>query len=142
VKTLLFMSEGSDGAQMNYRRYVLERLLVGVGEVRQPDDERCSRSLVNRITEKDVQAFNTKRYRYTGEPICPFRYELFHGHFYAASWPKLCRCSGVRFERPTPEEYGAYLQRSPAGRPLRSIHGSSSVGGWSMRVFGQTSSPI
>ena len=52
---------GSDGAQMNYRRYVLERLLVGVGEVRQPDDERCSRILVNRITEKDVQSFNTNR---------------------------------------------------------------------------------
>src|SRR5260221_13335739 len=87
-EALLFMSEGNDGSRMNYMRYVLEPLLVSMGKVRQPDNERCSKILVIQLTDKAVQSFDTDLNRYTGEPTCTFRYELFNGHFYAPSWPK------------------------------------------------------
>jgi hypothetical protein len=89
TEALLFFSEGSDGARMNSLRYVLEPFLLAVGIVRHPNDERCTRVLVIRVTDKEIQPFNSDLYRYTGEPGCGFHIELFNGRFYAADWPKL-----------------------------------------------------
>lgn len=138
-QALLFMAEASDGARMSYARYASEPFLVGLGNVRPPDDERCSKILVIRVTDKDSQLYETDLFRYAGEPSCAFQYEFFAGHFYAVSWPKLWKWSGTGFERPTPEEYGAFAtanftQKTTSPHPWQ----SDNVDGWSMRAFGQT----
>ncbi len=137
-EALLFMGGGNSGARMSYLRYAFDPLLSAVRVVRPPDDERCTHSVVIRVTDKDVQRYETDLYQYTGEPSCGFHYDLFGGHFYAADWPKLWKWSGTRFERPTPEEYGAFA--TATFRPKNVTHPweFDNVDGWSMRALAQT----
>jgi hypothetical protein len=137
-EALLFMDENSDGARMSYVRYALEPLLVSMGDVRPPDNERCSKILVIQVTDKDLQRFDTDLYRYTGEDRgCVFKYELFWGQIYAVSWPRLWKWSGTDFERATPEEYGAYATALASGETVSQHPWEfDNVDGWSMREFG------
>jgi hypothetical protein len=134
-EAVLFMTGGSSGARMSPFRYTLEPVLESLRNVRSPDDERCSQVMVIRVTDKDVQRYETDLYHYASEPYCGFHYVLFEGQFYAVSGPSLWKWSGTSFERPTPEEYGAY----PAGGGKTvSQHPwyFDSVDGWSMRELG------
>jgi hypothetical protein len=138
-EALLFMTGGTSGAHMSYPRYLLEPLLMSMGDVRPADNESCSQTLVIRVTDKDFQRYETDLYRYADEPYCGFNYVFFGGHFYAVSWPRLLKWSGTTFERPTPEEYGAYATALSGGK-IVSQHPweFDNVDGWSMRGFGQT----
>jgi hypothetical protein len=59
-EALLFMGGGTTGARMSYLRYGLDPLLTGVGDIHPPDNERCSKVLVIRITDKDIQSVLSK----------------------------------------------------------------------------------
>lgn len=138
-EAFLFISENSYGARMNYLRYALEPLLVGMGVVHATGAESCSKTLVIRVADKKVQRYDTDLYRYAEESGCSFQFELFRGQIYAVSWPRLLKWSGTRFERTTPEEYGAYATALSGGKTV-SLHPweFDNVDGWSMRALGQT----
>ena len=124
---------------MSYPRYILEPFLVSLRIVRPPDDERCTQTLVIRVTGKSMQRYETELNRYADEAYCGFRYALFGGRIFAVSWPELWKWSGTSFERPTPEEYGAYATALDAGK-IASQHPweFDNVDGWSMRQLGST----
>jgi hypothetical protein len=137
-EALLFMSGGSEGARMSYPRYAFGPLLEALRFVRAADEQRCSEIVAIRVSDNDVQRYDTDLYRYTDGPNCDFTYRLFDGHFYAVEWPKLWRWSGASFERPTPEEYGTFA--TATFRPKSVFHPweFDDIDGWSMRAFGQT----
>jgi hypothetical protein len=138
-EALLFVAESNEGARMGYARYMLEPLVVGLGHILQPSDKRCTRFLVIRVTDKDVQRYDTDLYRYLGEQGCDFQPELFEGNFYAVSWPKLWKWSENHFERPTPQEYGAFATALFGAKNVSQHPWEfDNVDGWSMRGFGQT----
>ena len=62
-EALLFTAGGNSGARMNYVRYAADPFLLALRFVRPPDDERCSQIVVIRVTDKDVQRFETDLYR-------------------------------------------------------------------------------
>lgn len=108
-EALLFMGGGTSGARMSYPRYALEPFLVGMGDVRPPDDEACSQILVIRVTDKVVQRYDTG-------VDCVAAYDVFESHIYAVSWPKLWKWSGTRLETATPEELRAFDSAQVAAR--------------------------
>jgi hypothetical protein len=139
-EALLFMSEGSAGAKLGYLRYSLEPLLVGMAGVRQPNDERCSKIFVIRVTDKDVRVFDTDLNRYAKEPYCGFAYELFAGSVYAGylATDEMWKWSGEGFEPTTPDEVRAFHVARAAATPNLHPWEFNNVGGWSMRALGQT----
>jgi hypothetical protein len=138
-EALLFIAENNYGARMSALRYIAEPFLLSLGDVRAPDDTRCRKTLVVGITDKDVHVYDTDLYRYGGENGCQFQAERFAGNFYEVAWPKLWKWSDTRFDRPTPQEYGAYAEALFAGKTvLQHPWEFDNVNGWSMRGFGQT----
>lgn len=136
-EALLFMTGGSSGVHMSHLRYALLPVLEGVRVIGLPDDKRCLQVIVIHVTDKDVHRYETDLYRYADEPYCGFNYVRFESHFYAVSWPKLWKWSGTSFERPTPEEYGAYAGALGGEKTvLQHPWYFDSVDGWSMRQLG------
>ena len=136
-EALLFMTAASSGVHMSHFRYALLPLLEGVRVIGLPDDERCSQVIVIHVTDQDVQRYETDLYRDAGEPYCGFNYVLFGGRFFAVSWPKLWKWSGTSFERPTPDEYGAYAAALASGKTVSQYPWYfDNVDSWSMRQFG------
>jgi hypothetical protein len=138
-EALLFMGENNYGARMSTLRYIAEPFLLSLGDVRAPDDTRCGKTLVVSITDKDVRVYDTDLYRYGGENGCQFQAERFAGNIYEVAWPKLWKWSDTHFDRPTPQEYGAYAEALFAGKTVSQHPWEfDNVDGWSMRGFGQT----
>jgi len=139
-KALLFIQVSISGTRMNYLRYALEPLLVGMGHVRPPDNARCSQTFVIRVTQNDIQHYDADLYRYAEEPYCGYHFALFDGHIYAGylAEDKLWKWSGTEFELASVEElrafHGAMANDSAASRNLQ----FDNVDGWSMRTLGQT----
>jgi hypothetical protein len=141
-EALIFMQENFEGAHMSPLRYSLEPFLVSFGDVKSKENLNCARTLVIRVTNKDVKTYVTDLPMYSEENEgCIFNFELFEGQIYALSWPKMLRWSGSRFERPTAEEYGAYAtamirQKTAFFEPHPWEFDNKD--GWSMRQFGAT----
>jgi hypothetical protein len=137
-QALIWVSERSDGLHAGYIRYELDPFFTALGLVRQPSDQHCSKTVLIRITDTDVQTFDTDLYRYPEERYCDFTLQLFKGQFYAVAWPKFWKWSGNQFIRSTPQEYGAYATAAAAGElESQSSWKFDNVDGWSMRAFGQ-----
>ena len=132
-EALLFMGGGSSGAHMSYLRYAMEPLLVSMGDVRSPDDGRCSQILVIQITDNDVRRYNT-------DVDCVAAYDVFEGRIYAVQGPRIWKWSATHFEPATPEEVRAFDVGKVAATTASSPHPwqFDNVEGWSMRKFGQT----
>jgi hypothetical protein len=141
-EALILMQASSSGARMSYPRYALEPFLVSFGDVRSPDDERCSQAVVLRVTDKEVQRYDTDLYRYMEDPYCGMTTVVFEGSIYEGylAEPKLWKWSGTDFKPATPEQ----LRDFGAARVIATVASSShpwefdNIDGWSMRQFGQT----
>lgn len=137
-EALLFIAEVNDGAEMSYARYALEPLFLRFGHVRSASNQRCSRILVIRITSHGIEPYDTDLHQYAQEPYCGFHFDLFRGHIYAVSWPKLWVWSGTGFAPAGPDELrtfaAAKIAKASSEHPWR----FDDVDGWSMREFGQT----
>lgn len=139
-EALLFMEEDLSGAHMSYLRYALEPFLVSLGDVRSPDDGRCSRIVVIRITDKDVDTYETDLDRYVEDSYCGRNISIFDGRIYA-DFPgksRLFKWSGTHFEPASTEELRAFdaQRRMAAARPHPWEF--DNLDGWSMRSLGQT----
>lgn len=138
-RALVFMTEVSEGARLSYLRYAVDPLFMALGRVHPRGNLSCSRTFIIQITAKDVQTFNTELPQ-NNQPDC-FGFQLFNQDFYAAYWPKLWKWAGdATFQRPTPEQYGAYATAFlagtlPPGRSSKSPWQFDDVNGWSMRSF-------
>jgi hypothetical protein len=108
TEALLFMAGGRSGAHMSYLRYAMEPFLLSMGDVRSPDDGRCSHILVIRVTGKDVQYYDTGLYREAEQPECVSHYYLIAGQIYEGSLAKLWKWAGTHFEPTTPEETSGF----------------------------------
>jgi hypothetical protein len=129
-EALLFMGGGSDGARMSYARYALEPFLVGMGDVRPPDDSRCAQAVVIRITDKDIQRYDT-------DVGCVAAYDMFEGHIYAVYLPKLWEWVGTHFEPATVGERDFQAGRATSMPASRSHPWEfDNIDGWSMRQLG------
>jgi hypothetical protein len=139
-EALLFMIGGSDGAHMSYPRYAFDPLLQSLRFVRPPDDERCSHSVVIRVTDKDVQRYETDLYRYAEEPYCGYGFAVFEGRIYVGylAQDKLWKWSGSHFEPVASEEVRAFHASRANPKPDLHPWEFDNVDGWSMRAFGQT----
>jgi hypothetical protein len=139
-EALLFMTGGSSGAHMSYLRYAFDPLLLALRDVRPPDDERCSQTLVIRVTDKDAQRYETDLYRYSVQPYCGYGDALFEGRIYVGylAQDRLWKWSGSQFEPATPEEVRAFHSAKAAAKPDSHPWQFDDVDGWSMRDFGQT----
>ncbi len=138
-EAFLFLGENAYGARMSYSRYALEPFLVGMGVVHPTEAVTCSKIAVIRVTDKDLQNFETDLYRYTEDAGCSFKYQFFRGQIYAVSWPELWRWSGTRFETTTPEEYGAYAEALANGTTVSQRPWEfDNIDGWSMRILNET----
>jgi hypothetical protein len=135
-EALLFITEANEGAEMSYARYALEPFFVSLGLVRLPSNKRCSATLVFRVTDHEVQRYDTDLHQYASEPYCGFHFDLFQGHIYAVSWPRLWKWTGTAFEAATPEESRAFDEAGAAS--LNSPPKFDNVDSWSMRELGQT----
>lgn len=139
-EALLFMGGGSDGARMTYLRYVLEPFLSVLRVVRPPDDESCSRSVVIRVTDKEVQRYEASLYRDTKDRFCGYEFAPFEGHIYVGylAQDQLWKWSGSQFEPATPDEVRAFHAARANAKPDPHPWEFDNVDGWSMRGFGQT----
>lgn len=124
------MSGGNAGARMSYPRYLLEPLLTSFGVVRSPDNERCSHVLVIRVTNEDVQRYDT-------EVDCVAAYDLFQQHIYAVRWPRIWEWYGTHFESVNLDNATFQAGRTTAKAEV-SQHPwyFDNVDGWSMRQLG------
>lgn len=141
-EALLFMAAGSSGAHMSYPRYALEPYLSGLASVRLPNDEICSQIVVIRITDKDVQRYDTQLSRYAEEPYCgyklaPFESQIYEGYL---AKDKIWKWTENGFEPATSEELrefdAANVPQVNASRPHPWEF--DDVEGWSMRGLGLT----
>jgi hypothetical protein len=134
-EALLFMGGGNTGAHMSYPRYALDPFLVGLGDVRQRNDERCLQILVIRVTTKDVQRYDT-------DVTCVAGYYLYAGQIYALNYPSVWKWTGNRLESVTPQEnaevVAARLAAARSTNPDQHPWEFDNVDGWSMRQFGST----
>ncbi len=138
-EALLFMRRVSSGARVTPLRYALEGFLASLGSVRSPDDKTCSELLVIRVTDKDLQRYETDLNRHTKERYCGFGFDLFKGQIYAVEFPMLSKWVGTHFESSTPEEDEDFtasvsLRAKESQKPWE----FNNVDGWSMREFGAT----
>jgi hypothetical protein len=143
-EALLFMNEGSDGVRLTPLRYALEPFLVGLGDVRSPDDKRCLKLFVIRITDKGIQRYDTGLARYEEEPYCDFHHALFEGHIftgYLAQEDKIWKWSGTEFRRATLGEARGVHAAAVALMNWSHPWEFDNLGGWSMRQLGETRSP-
>src|ERR1700739_4716236 len=106
-EALLFIAERNDGLNASYARYLLDPFVVSLGHVKRPENQRCTRVFVLRITSVDVRRYDTDLAQQIGGPFCSFGIYVFRDHFYAVSWPRLWKWSATRFEPATPEELKA-----------------------------------
>jgi hypothetical protein len=131
-EALLFVEVGSSGARLSYLRYALEPFLVAMGHVRSPDNTRCSQVVVIRITDKDVQRYETGLQQNAEDAYCFQDYVLREGHIYVGypAQKRVWKWSGNQFEPATSEELGGF-------GPMKSAHGAQfdNVDGWSMREY-------
>ena len=129
-EALPFMGGGSAGARLSYPRYLLEPLLTSFGSVRSPDNESCSHVLVIRVTNEDVQRYDT-------EVDCVAAYDLFEHHIYAVQLPRTWEWNGTRFESANLDNARFQKGRATA-KPGVSQHPwyFDDVDGWSMRQLG------
>jgi hypothetical protein len=138
-QALLFVDVTSSGAHMSYARYALEPLLVSMGDVRTPDNKRCSQILVIRVTDNDVQRYDTDLYQYAEDPYCGFHFDLFAGNIYAVYLPKLWKWVGTDFEPAAVEENDFQAGRATSTAASRAHPWEfDNMDGWSMRTLGQT----
>ena len=129
-EALLFMGGGSDGARMSYPRYFSEPLLASLRFVRPLDDSRCSQAIVIRITDKDIQRYDT-------DVGCVAAYDVFEGHVYAVYLPKLWEWVGTHFEPATVGERDFQAGRATSMPASRSHPWEfDNIDGWSMRKLG------
>jgi hypothetical protein len=129
-EALLFIGGGSDGARMSYPRYFLEPLLASLRFVRPPNDSRCAQAVVIRITDKDIQRFDT-------DVGCVAAYDVFEGHVYAVYLPKLWEWVGTRFDPATVGERDFQAGRATSMPASRSHPWEfDNIDGWSMRQLG------
>jgi hypothetical protein len=141
-EVLLFMEASTSGAHMSYPRYALEPFLVGLGDVRSPNDERCSQAVVIRVTDKEVQRYETDLYRYAEVPYCGMTIVPLEGSIYEG-YPaerKLWRWSSTEFKPATSEQVRDFEETRVVATLASSSHPweFDNVDGWSMRIFGQT----
>jgi hypothetical protein len=129
-EALLFVGTTSSGVRFSYPRYAIEPVLESLGDVRIPDDKRCSQILVIRVTDKEVQRYITGLEQYAEEPYCFTHYVLFNGRIYVGylAQQKVWRWSSNQFQPATETEFRGF-------NPLKSAHGSQfdNIEGWSMR---------
>jgi hypothetical protein len=138
-QALVYMTKNVLGAHMSFLRYVAEPFFLDLGQVRMRNDIACANTVVIRITDKDVEALDPGLPTYFGHE-CEIGMRYFAGHFYAVSWPKLWVWNGTNFERPTPEEYGAYAtafaaHTLPPGADVEISGKFDNIDGWSWRSF-------
>jgi hypothetical protein len=138
-EALVYLTDDVLGAHMSLFRYAAEPFFLNLGQARTRDDLACARTVVIRITGNDLQVLDPGLPTYFRHG-CEIGMRYFSGHFYAASWPKLWVWDGTRFERPTPEQYGAYATafdaRSLPPGPDAEITGKfDNIDGWSWRSF-------
>jgi hypothetical protein len=132
-EALLFVEIPSSGARLSYVRYAVEPFLESLGDVRSPDNKQCSQVLVIRITDKNVQRFDTQLNRYAEYPYCFLHYVLFAGHIYTG-YPakgKIWKWSGTQFEPAAPQELNGFDPVKEAQRGYQ----FDDVDGWSMREY-------
>ncbi len=129
-QALLFMRGGSSGAHMSFLRYAMEPFLVSMGDVRSPDDGRCSQTLVIQITDNDVRRYDT-------DVGCVAAYDVFEGHIYAVNFPNLWEWMETNFEPVTVGERDFQAGRATSMAAARSHPWEfDNIDGWSMRQLG------
>lgn len=101
-EAFLIVGGGTDGARLSLFRYAAEPFLVSLGDVRQPDDKSCSKISVIRVTDRDIQTYDT-------DIDCDVAFDLFDGNVYAIRWPNLWKWSGTRFD-PATVDYATFQQ--------------------------------
>ncbi|HKV04443.1 MAG TPA: hypothetical protein VJO53_04965 [Candidatus Acidoferrales bacterium] len=139
-QALVFIEASTSGARVSHIRYALDPFLAGVVGVRQPDDKRCSESVVVQVTDKGIQRFDTDLYRYAEDPYCGMNFAAFEGQIYAGylAEDRLWRWSGTHFDPATAEEVRAFDAAKIGAKVDPHPWQFDNVDGWSMRAFGQT----
>lgn len=137
----MFMSEGYEGARTNYLRYMFEPLLVSMGDVREPDDKRCSEIVVIRVSDKDVHEYETNLYDHADDPYCGMHFAAFEGRIYTGylAQGKIWKWADTHFEPVASDDLRAFDAEKVAAMTASHPWQFDSVGGWSMRELGATS---
>jgi len=134
-EALILIESSTAGVRMSRLRYALEPLSSSLGQVRQPDRQRCTQMLVIRITDRNVDHYETDLYRHATVPYCgmatvPFRGQIYMGYL---AKRRVWKWTGADFAEAPQEELEEF-------NPVESLsHGFQfeHVDGWSMRTFGQ-----
>jgi hypothetical protein len=138
-EAFVFLGENLYGTHMDAPRYAMEPFLVALGRVHPTEDTICSRMLVIRITNTEIKTYDTNISRDPDDKGCKFSEQVFRGQIYAIGWPAMWRWDGAAFQRPTPEEYGAYATASAEYKTVRPVPWEfDNVEGWSMRDLART----
>jgi hypothetical protein len=129
-EALLFMTNGSEGVPMSYARYSLEPFVETLSIVRSPEDEGCSKILVIRVTDNDVQRYDT-------DVECVAAYDLFRGRIYAVRLPRIWEWSGTNFDPANLDNATFQAGRATTKAPVSQHPWQfDNVDGWSMRQLG------
>jgi hypothetical protein len=140
-QALLFMGGGVAGARMSFLRYAVEPL-IEIGRVpgRPPDDSASSQIVVIRVTDKDIQQFDTDLARYADEPHCDLGSAVFGGHIYFGCLVRgpMWKWSGDKLELATPDDLRGF-DPTKATPPVALHHPweFDGVDGWSMRELNE-----
>ena len=132
-EALLFVGVERSGARFAPLTYFGNIIRESLGGVRPPDIEACLQTVVIRMTDKDVERYETDIQRHLTDGDCFGHIAPFEGHIYAGylAQGRIWKWSGDHFEPAAQEELRGFDPMKAASRGFQ----FDDIEGWSMREY-------